>query len=619
MNSEQNKEITNVPQFPAGAAGETEQRSTQKDSAAPAEAGQAADHSGQAAGRKTGSPAGNTGALTNAACKPESTPHGTLPGGALSDPELAPAYIHPDAPLFAHTANGRPLQTDAAQENETHSSPAGDGSGSSGQTANTGGRQGNAPPEAPHGIDPTELELAPAYFICSDTSPFTHAVHEASPANGSNHRPDDSLPDMPPQEEADLAEMKPAYAYLYPNASPFAQTANGGQNGNGNQKPALESKADTSSDGSGKASAMSNTASASKDSGSTAGACGGFWKNYGYTDACNRMGCLSDCEGCGNDTPAKDAEPTDALGHGWIAYRAGDLLKQRNAAEPSGTGAANPPDGSDRSPVHTTDGDADIAKPAGGTTDGRKTAADGDARPVPPNGGDAARHSGNAEHETEAVITAPAAPNSTDHAHTSGAAVRGTNAANGLPVSPNGAAAAQHSGTAVRGDGATAPSGGSVQHAEPASTPSPEAAGTAGSRPAAPGSDGQDTEALRAEVTRLRAELELQRQLSARYARDCEEFRQLYPDVPLSALPESIWEEVRQGVPLPAAYALAERRRTRTQEIAQEANRLNRMRSAGSAGQPPPSYFSPDEVRAMSAEEVRQNYRTILQSMQKWS
>ncbi len=496
MNREQNKEITNVPQFPTGAAGETEQRSTQKDSAAPAEAGQAADHSGQAAGGKTGSPAGSTGALTNAACKPENTPHGTLPGGAPSDPELAPAY-----------------------------------------------------------------------FICSDTSPFTHAVHEASPANGSNHRPDDSLPDVPPQEEADLAEMKPAYAYLYPNASPFAQTANGGQNGNGNQKPALESKADTSSDGSGKASAMSNTASASKSSGSTASACGGFWKNYGYTDACNLMGCLSACEGRENGTPSKDAEPTDALGHGWIAYRAGDLLKQRNAADPSGTGAANPPDGSDRSPVHTTDGDADIAKPAGGTTDGRKTAADGDARPVP----------------------------------------------------PNGAAAAQHSGTAVRGGGATDPSGGGVQHAEPASTPSPEAAGTAGSRPAAPGSDGQDTEALRAEVTRLRAELELQRQLSARYARDCEEFRQLYPDVPLSALPESIWEEVRQGVPLPAAYALAERRRTRTQEIAQEANRLNRMRSAGSAGQPPPSYFSPDEVRAMSAEEVRQNYRTILQSMQKWS
>ena len=548
MNREQNKEITNVPQFPTGAAGEAEQCSTQKDSAAPAEAGQAADHSGQAAGGKTGSPAGSTGALTNAACKPENTPHGTLPGGAPSDPELAPAY-----------------------------------------------------------------------FICSDTSPFTHAVHEASPANGSNHRPDDSLPDVPPQEEADLAEMKPAYAYLYPNASPFAQTANGSQSGNGNQKPALESKADTSSDGSGKASAMSNTASASKDSGSTAGACGGFWKNYGYTDACNRMGCLSACEGCGNDTPAKDAEPIDALGHGWIAYRAGDLLKQRNAADPSGTGAANPPDGSDRSPVHTTDGDADIAKPAGGTTDGRKAAADGDARPVPPNGAGAAQQSGNAAPETEAVITASAAPNATDHAHTSGAAVCGTNAANGLPVSPNGTAAAQHSGTAVRGDGATDPSGGGMQHAEPASTPSPEAAGTAGSRPAAPGSDGQDTEALRAEVTRLRAELELQRQLSARYARDCEEFRQLYPDVPLSALPESIWEEVRQGVPLPAAYALAERRRTRTQEIAQEANRLNRMRSAGSAGQPPPSYFSPDEVRAMSAEEVRQNYRTILQSMQKWS
>ena len=443
-------------------------------------------------------PAGSAGSLTNAGCKPENTPHGALPGGAPPDPELAPAYIHPDS-------------------------------------------------------------------------------------------------------------------------SPFAQTANDGRDESGNQKRALGSKAGAPAEGLVKASMMSNTAKASKGSGSTASACNGFWKNYEYTDACNLMGCLSACEGRDSGTPAEGPETTDALGHGWIAYRAGDSLKHRDASEASGTDAANPPEGSDRSPVRTADGDADIAKPAGRAADSRKAAGDGDAPPVPPNGAAAAQHSGNAAHGTDTVQhRSPVSQSGTDTASPSGAAVCG-NAADRLPVPPNGAAAAQHSGAAVHGDGATDLSGGSMQHAEPASDPSPETAGAAGSRPTAPNPEGQDTEALRAEVARLRAELELQRQLSARYARDCEEFRQLYPDVPLSALSESIWEEVRQGVPLPAAYALAERRRMRTQEIAQEANRLNRMRSAGPAGQPPPSYFSPDEVRAMSAEEVRQNYRTILQSMQKWS
>ena len=52
---------------------------------------------------------------------------------------------------------------------------------------------------------------------------------------------------------------------------------------------------------------------------------------------------------------------------------------------------------------------------------------------------------------------------------------------------------------------------------------------------------------------------------------------------------------------------------------ADEINRRNASRSAGRAGNnPAPEYYSPDEVRAMSPKEVRENYKKIRASMQKW-
>ena len=103
-----------------------------------------------------------------------------------------------------------------------------------------------------------------------------------------------------------------------------------------------------------------------------------------------------------------------------------------------------------------------------------------------------------------------------------------------------------------------------------------------------------------------------------RIDRECEEFRSLYPDVPLSALPDSVWKDTESGIPLAAAYALADRRRIRTEELAAEANLRNKGRSSGSLEGTAPEYFSADEVRAMSQKEVRRNYQKILRSMSHW-
>ncbi len=57
---------------------------------------------------------------------------------------------------------------------------------------------------------------------------------------------------------------------------------------------------------------------------------------------------------------------------------------------------------------------------------------------------------------------------------------------------------------------------------------------------------------------------------------------------------------------------------TRRQK-ADEINRRNAARSAGRAGtNAAPEYYSPDEVRAMSPAQVRENYQRIRASMQKW-
>lgn len=52
---------------------------------------------------------------------------------------------------------------------------------------------------------------------------------------------------------------------------------------------------------------------------------------------------------------------------------------------------------------------------------------------------------------------------------------------------------------------------------------------------------------------------------------------------------------------------------------AEEINRRNASRSAGRAGNSTaPEYFSPEEVRAMSQSEIRENYQRIRASMKKW-
>ena len=125
---------------------------------------------------------------------------------------------------------------------------------------------------------------------------------------------------------------------------------------------------------------------------------------------------------------------------------------------------------------------------------------------------------------------------------------------------------------------------------------------------------------LRAEVEALRGQLDGQRKAFLRMSAEVAEFNELFPEQNLGALPPEVWEGVKRGIPLAAAYAYETARRERRAAIAAEANTKNSKSSAGPPGAPGgEGYFSPAEVRSMSASEVRSNYTTIMDSMKLWS
>ena len=124
---------------------------------------------------------------------------------------------------------------------------------------------------------------------------------------------------------------------------------------------------------------------------------------------------------------------------------------------------------------------------------------------------------------------------------------------------------------------------------------------------------------LRDEIARLRAELTQTQELHARMASELGEFHALFPEVNTAAIPESIWEQVKNGIPLAASYALYEKKCALRREHAEKINLRNAKKTPGSAGKHAASeYFTSDEVRQMSQAEVRSNYQKILESMKTW-
>ena len=122
------------------------------------------------------------------------------------------------------------------------------------------------------------------------------------------------------------------------------------------------------------------------------------------------------------------------------------------------------------------------------------------------------------------------------------------------------------------------------------------------------------------ELKALREELLEKRKAFEKMSRDIGEFEELFPEKNVNEIPDSVWESVKTGIPLAAAYALYERKNAIRRDAAESTNTVNSARATGPIGRDvTETFYTPDEVRAMSRAEVQKNYSKILESMKKWN
>ena len=132
--------------------------------------------------------------------------------------------------------------------------------------------------------------------------------------------------------------------------------------------------------------------------------------------------------------------------------------------------------------------------------------------------------------------------------------------------------------------------------------------------------DADEGAGLRAEIDKLKAELDGIVTKRAEFISEIKEFASIFGAESISGIPDEVWESTNRGVPLAAAYALYEKKAMQRAELTARVNKKNASMSAGAINNATSSdFFSPAEVRAMSAKEVKKNYNRIIESMKKWN
>lgn len=125
----------------------------------------------------------------------------------------------------------------------------------------------------------------------------------------------------------------------------------------------------------------------------------------------------------------------------------------------------------------------------------------------------------------------------------------------------------------------------------------------------------ENIEILRAEIAALEAELESKKLERERLLEEIIEFSER-----LGNIPKEVWEKVRSGMSLEAAYALYEKMRELEENRKKEINERNAYRSSGTMKNSADSgYFTYSEVKDMTPAEVKKNFKMIKESMKKWN
>ena len=125
---------------------------------------------------------------------------------------------------------------------------------------------------------------------------------------------------------------------------------------------------------------------------------------------------------------------------------------------------------------------------------------------------------------------------------------------------------------------------------------------------------------FKAEIEALKLMLEKKNKEYERIFLELTEFAMVFPKIAIESIPGEVFDSMKSGVPLSAAYALYEKKKETDENNIREVNRLNAERSAGAISSGADGgYYSPDEVRKMTAKEVKKNYNLIIESMKKWN
>jgi hypothetical protein len=112
---------------------------------------------------------------------------------------------------------------------------------------------------------------------------------------------------------------------------------------------------------------------------------------------------------------------------------------------------------------------------------------------------------------------------------------------------------------------------------------------------------------------------EKQSKQNAHIKKEIVRFKELFPKVRPEDIPDSVWEDVAEGVPLSYAYALYRITESKADEYASRVNDENSTRATSrtGSGDTEPS-FTKEQVETMSPKEVSKNYKHILKSIAKW-
>jgi hypothetical protein len=130
---------------------------------------------------------------------------------------------------------------------------------------------------------------------------------------------------------------------------------------------------------------------------------------------------------------------------------------------------------------------------------------------------------------------------------------------------------------------------------------------------------------LEREREEARQKLESETKRQAQYR----EFFETFPDAKVEDIHPETLEKFHSGIPLKYAYmeqkyseALSEVEKYKLGSESQKANEEAKATSPGSvsqSGTPKQTYFSPEQVRNMSREEIRKNLKDIERSQKQWS